>query len=231
MPELLLPACKISRMDGDWALTIRLIFEGEKVLESPFTIFKRNVSEDEFWSFADEDIKCELIDGVLIIHSPANQDHEDIFALLISLFRYYLVNTGLGKVFGSRFVMRLSEKWNPEPDLLVILNDKLKNLEHGKLRGPADLVIEILSDSTRKTDLDEKIPHYIDEGVQEVWIIDPENHTITVRWKDGENKYADPASLEVIVSRVLSGMRLRVQWLWKRDSHPSRDDLQQIIGS
>lgn len=211
-------------------MTIRLILEGEKVLESPFTIFKRNVSEDEFWSFADEDIKCELVDGVLIIHSPADQDHEGIFSLLISLFRYYLVNTGFGKVFGSRFVMRLSEKWNPEPDLLVILGDKLKNLEHGRLRGPADLVVEILSDSTRKTDLEAKIPHYIDEGVGEAWVIDPENRTITLRWKGGERAYSDPESTEVVASRVLPGMRLRVQWIWKRDPHPSSDDLRELVG-
>ena len=211
-------------------MPIRLILEGEKILESPFTIFKSNVSEEDFWNFASEDIKCELIDGVLIIHSPANQEHEDIFSLLLTLFRYYLVNTGIGKVFGSRFVMHLSEKWNPEPDLLVILNDKLDNLESGKLQGPADLVVEILSESTRKTDIEDKIPHFLNEGVQEAWIIDPENKAITLRWNDGEMIYQDPDSAEVIASRILPGLRIPVAWIWNRASHPTKEDLQELIG-
>jgi Uma2 family endonuclease len=215
---------------GAFIMTILLKFEGGKVLEPLFTIFKQDSSEEEFWSFANEDIKCELKDEVLVIDSPANQKHEDIFSLLLTLFRYYLVNTGLGKAFGSRFVMRLSERWNPEPDLLVILKNKLENLEGGRLQGPADLVIEILSDSTRKTDLEEKIPHFLSEGVQEIWIIDPANESIVVEWVDGEISYYDPMSTDVIASRVPRSLHIRVEWIWARDLHPTKEDLQDLLG-
>jgi Uma2 family endonuclease len=212
-------------------VTIKLILEGEKVLESPFTIIKNDVSEEEFWNFANEDIKCELIDGVLIIQSPANQEHEDIFSLLMTLFRYYLVNTKKGKVFGSRFVMRLSEKWNPEPDLLVVLSENLDNLEKGRLVGPADLVVEILSESTRKSDLKKKIPHFIKSGVQEVWVIDPEKKEITIHGKDGEKMYKNPGSEQIISSNVLPSMSIKAKWIWERDNHPTDEDFKFLVRS
>ena len=43
----------------------------EKKVEPPFIIFKPQVTEKEYYEFATEDISCELIDGMLIIHSPA----------------------------------------------------------------------------------------------------------------------------------------------------------------
>ena len=64
------------------------MFYGDgKEIEGPFILFKQNTTEQEFWEFADEDVDCELINGVLVIHSPANDEHEDIFARTIQQHR------------------------------------------------------------------------------------------------------------------------------------------------
>ena len=201
----------------------------EILLEGEYVIFKPDVSEEEFWKISDEDSNYELINGVLIIHSPESEEHEDIFSHLNAIFRYYLQETGIGRVYGSRFVMRLSEKWNPEPDLLVVLSSNYKNVTATRLEGPADLIVEILSKATRETDLEKKLPKYLEAGVKEVWIIDPETKTIALHSSKGTKAYPDPNSQQEINSDILKEIHLRVQWIWDRDKFSSSKIIQQIM--
>jgi len=55
----------------------------EKPLKPPFLLIKPDVTEKEFFEFANEDISCKLIDGMLMNHSPASIDYE----------RYYLCHS------------------------------------------------------------------------------------------------------------------------------------------
>ncbi|MHC1591524.1 MAG: hypothetical protein ACXQS8_05520, partial [Candidatus Helarchaeales archaeon] len=70
----------------------------DKIIEPPFLIVKPEVSEKEFFDFATEDISCELIDGQLIIHSPASLQHERIFRFLLFLLDRFLKMTNQGEV-------------------------------------------------------------------------------------------------------------------------------------
>ena len=90
-------------------MTILLKSGPERLIKKEYMIIQPDIGEEEFWGYANEDSDCELIEGDLYIHSPASEEHEDIFSYLMGFFRYYLGKTNLGKVYGSRFVMRLSK--------------------------------------------------------------------------------------------------------------------------
>ncbi len=62
-----------------------LKFGEEKYIEKEYLILQPDVSEEEFWEYANEDTNCELINGVLIIHPPASEVHESIFKYLLTL--------------------------------------------------------------------------------------------------------------------------------------------------
>lgn len=53
--------------------------------------------------------------------------------------------------------------------------------------GAADLVIEVVSPSTRSRDYIRKLGHYESAGVREYWVADPMAAHATVYWFDGEN--------------------------------------------
>ncbi|MBD3253892.1 MAG: hypothetical protein GF383_02315 [Candidatus Lokiarchaeota archaeon] len=53
-----------------------------------YILMKFNVSEDQFWEIANEDSNFELINGVLIIHSPAPTEHEELFGYLNFVLRF-----------------------------------------------------------------------------------------------------------------------------------------------
>jgi Uma2 family endonuclease len=65
-----------------------------------------------------------------------------------------------------------------EPDITVICDpDKI---DDRGCNGAPDLIIEILSPSNKRHDLLRKFNLYLDAGVKEYWVVDPEQESIQV---------------------------------------------------
>ena len=60
-----------------------------------------------------------------------------------------------------------------KPDLLYIANDHRARLKSSYLDGPADFVIEIISEESVSRDRVDKFYEYQDIGVREYLIVDP----------------------------------------------------------
>ena len=71
-----------------------------------------------------------------------------------------------------------NDKTIVQPDVFVIC-DREKILRHC-LYGAPDLVVEILSKATRKKDMGIKQAKYMNAGVREYWIVDPDARKIVV---------------------------------------------------
>lgn len=67
-----------------------------------------------------------------------------------------------------------------QPDLIFVSSSRLSILTEKDIQGAPDLVIEILSETTRKTDEITKRRLYERHGVSEYWIVDPELETVKV---------------------------------------------------
>ncbi|MBD3253893.1 MAG: hypothetical protein GF383_02320 [Candidatus Lokiarchaeota archaeon] len=125
--------------------------------------------------------------------------------------------------------MRLSEKWNPEPDLMVIKPEHYNRIMETRIQGPADLVIEILSPTTRELDLTKKLPHFRQAGVEEVWIIAPENQEFIIYWEKEEKKWSKENADTYIESRILADLKFKPIWIWERKKYPSSKVIEEII--
>ena len=201
----------------------------EKIINPPFLLMKPEISEKEFFEFATEDISCELIDGILMIHSPASIQHERIFQFLLLLLNRFLKKTKGGEVLGSQVVMRLASDLIPEPDLIVLLPENLTRIKDTFIDGPADLMIEILSPSTKKTDLAIKIPRCLEKGVKEIWAIDPMIEELII-YIPGE----DPSVYKkegIVRSNILQDFWIKLEWLWTTETIDPLDCLEEIIKS
>ena len=136
---------------------------------------------DDYYSIS-EDRRIELIDGVIYDMAAPSAIHQQILGDLYILFRECSDQHGMPcEVFLSPFDVRL-DKDNytmVQPDLLVICGEY--DVEHGiRFEGAPDLVIEILSPSTRSKDQLLKLVKYENAGVREYWIVDPKYRTVTV---------------------------------------------------
>ena len=199
-------------------------------LEPPYLIIKPGITEDEFYRLAGEDSDWEYLDGRVVMHSPASDRHEDIFRFFLTLLSAFLGERGGAVVRGSRYPMRLDKRWSPEPDLLVVLEERRHLMTSLCLEGPADLVIEMVSESDPGLDYREKLPRYREAGISEIWIVDPFKQELHVERKTDSGYEAKTLASGRLDSAVVQGFWIEVSWLWRDKLPSSLACLRELLG-
>lgn len=134
----------------------------------------------EIYRMLPEGTRCEVIFNELIMSPSPSSLHQLLLSDLHALLYSFMKQKNTGKVLLSPFDVYLEEYESAiQPDLMVVLNDKLDKIGKDGFYGTPDIVIEILSqnkayDTRRKRTLYEKA------GVKEYFIIDPENKLTTL---------------------------------------------------
>lgn len=143
----------------------------------------------------DGDTRYELYNGQPVALASPSDIHQEISGEIHLQLGNYLKGKKC-RVYYAPFDVRLFERRGdrPEnvntvvqPDLMVVCDpDKIDR--HG-VHGAPDMVIEILSDSTRRTDRLLKFNLYRDAGVREYWIIDPVERLVSVHILEDRQYY------------------------------------------
>ncbi|MBF0200507.1 MAG: Uma2 family endonuclease [Desulfamplus sp.] len=161
-----------------------------------------NIKPDHLYTYADylswqDNKRYELYNGIVHEMLPApSRKHQDISANLIFEFKRFTQKTSC-KVYHAPFDVRLPatetalEDENVytvvQPDIVVVCDPK--KLDEKGCIGPPDLVVEILSPSNSRNDIEDKFALYEYSGVSEYWIIHPEEETLIVYRLDKDGKY------------------------------------------
>ena len=135
--------------------------------------------------FPDDGLRHEIIDGEHYVTASPVTRHQRISLELAYLFRSYLEAHPIGEVFYAPFDVVLSFTDIVVPDLVYVSKARAHLLTAKNLQGAPDLVIEILSPSTRPRDERLKRDLYERAGVEEYWLVDPENDSVTVHRRAG----------------------------------------------
>jgi Uma2 family endonuclease len=178
----------------------------------------------------DEDCDRDSLDGRIVMHAPASERHEALFAFLLTLLNTYTAERGSAAVRGSRYPMRLDARWSSQPDIVVVRAENVSRLQKQFLNGPADLTIEIVSESDPQLDLREKLPRYRAAGVQEIWLIDPLQRNVRVEQKTATGYDVVVKTDGRLASLVVAGFWIDVEWLWREQLPRPLPCLRQILG-
>ena len=126
-------------------------------------------------------LRHELIDGEHYVTAAPNPEHQRVVVNLIWMVRGHLEEHPLGRVFSAPLDIVLSDFDVVEPDLLYVSRDRMERyLNDRYLSAAPDLVIEVLSPSTRRRDEGVKHRLYERYGVGEYWLIDPVRDAVKV---------------------------------------------------
>jgi Uma2 family endonuclease len=189
-------------------------------------VIHSSMTEDEFYAWADEDCPYQYLGGDLV-REPVSRGHEVLFAFLLTLLNAYLGERGGGEVKGSRYAMRLDPKWSPEPDLLVVREERRHLMHEQRLEGPADLVIELASPG--RIDLRRKLPRYHQAQLPEIWIVDRYARSIRVDIFEPGGYQTRTVAEGRLASAVVPGFWIDVGWLWQDPLPAPLSCLRQIL--
>jgi Uma2 family endonuclease len=200
-----------------------------KALSLPYTLRLYGVSEALFDELADEDTRAELIDGVMVVHSPATWEHDDVSDFLRTLMRCYAGARKLGKVSGPDSLVHLATCRRFAPDFFYVQQARVPRRLPKQFEGSPDLVGEVLSPSNRDLDLEDKRPAYRQARVGEVWFVDMEERQVIVDRRRSK-RYTETIVTEgKLDSAVLQGFWLDVAWLWAAPLPSEMDCLREIL--
>jgi len=175
----------------------------------------RKLTYEDYLLFPDDDLRHEILDGEHYVTASPFIRHQDVSGNLYSLLRPFVRAHRLGKILYAPTDVILSPHDVVVPDLLFVSKERMGIVQEKNVQGAPDLIIEILSKSTRGRDEGIKREIYDRYGVQEYWIFDPERRTAWVyRRPDGRLVLTDELTAErggVLRSPLFPGLEIQLR--------------------
>ena len=144
------------------------------------------ISLEEFLKRSED--RCELIDGALKPKVSPKYKHAKTQGRLCRFLDNWCEKQQTGRVLPEWGIIlkRNETDWVPIPDLTYVSYQRLSGEWEEDTACPVipELVIEIISPSQTFGELTEKTENYLKNGVDRVWIVDPQTKTVTVFQKD-----------------------------------------------
>ena len=174
---------------------------------------------DDYRSLPETGPRYQLIDGELIQMKPTPSTAHQfaVGAIAFSLYQHERDNGG-GKVVISPISVFLSVHDVVQPDILFVANGRADRIAHEGVHGAPDLIVEVLSPTTRDFDLGAKKVLYARHGVIEYWVIDLDDQTLSIYRLD-EDVTTPKLRLErdaTLTSDVVPGFALPLEELFGR---------------
>ena len=136
---------------------------------------------EDYYALPD-DLRVEMIDGVFYeMELPSVIHQRCVMELSYQIFAFIKANQGNCEVFLSPIDVQLSEEDDHtivEPDVIVVCDSE--KVTPKRIIGAPDLVIEVVSPSGRRRDYFQKMIKYMNAGVREYWLVDPDKGKIMI---------------------------------------------------
>ncbi len=179
----------------------------------------RKLTYEDYLLFPEDRQRHEILDGEHYVTPAPSMEHQGVSMNLSVFFHSFLRVHRLGRIFAAPADVLLSRHDVAQPDLLFISNERAEILTTANVQGAPDLVIEILSDSTRRRDETVKLARYEEAGVLEYWLVDPKRRVVRVFRREGDGFLA-PAELsaaagDVLTTPLLPGLEIRVSEIFE----------------
>jgi len=187
----------------------------------PEKIKKEKWTYADYLKLPDDDCRYEIIEGVLYASNAPSLDHQFTVVKLVSQMDVFVTQNLVGYVLTAPFEVHLSEKTKPvQPDVLFIQTEKWPTPGAKYFEGSPDLIVEVLSPSTRRVDQFIKFRAYEKAQVPEYWMADPKTRSIQVFTLENKEYVllGEFIEDEIIESKVLTDLKIKTNSLFNINS-------------
>ncbi|HVY61655.1 MAG TPA: Uma2 family endonuclease [Planctomycetota bacterium] len=173
---------------------------------------------EDFDALPDTGPQYQLVDGELMEMTVPTTWHQEFLWRLGARMRLYVEERRLGRVLGAPIGVYLSQRDVFQPDLFFLSSARDERFEKKGIIGAPELIVEVLSPSTRRLDLGRKRETYAMHGVHELWVADVERETIAVYelQKDPETPVRTLARGDTLTTPLIPGFGAEVTMLFAR---------------
>ena len=172
---------------------------------------------EEFIELDEDDLR-ELLDGEFVEIETPTWTHECIVGALIAVLGSWTRLKKAGRVLASGYKLRIDDRQGIMPDVQFYRTGNWPvGQDKGLETGHPDLVVEVISPSSRSKDRVRKNHDYAAIGVPEYWLVDPEARILERRvLRDGT--YSIVEALEgdaVFRPEGFEGLEIELGPLWE----------------
>jgi Uma2 family endonuclease len=175
-------------------------------------IHSNQLTYEDYLLFPDDGKRHEIIDGDHYVTPAPKIKHQTIASNLTAALGSFVKERRLGLVLAAPTDVILSDNNVVQPDLLFVSTARTSVITEDNIRGAPDLVVEIISETTRKKDEVTKRKLYERFGVQEYWVVDPELETVKIfrRTQQGYGRAVELSkeANDVLTTELLTGLDL-----------------------
>src|SRR5262245_39455225 len=128
------------------------------------------------------DFRYELVEGRLVPMSPVGTPHALVASRLLVMLAQHVRTHKLGFAvteLGCKLAVNPDTVRAPDVAFVRQASIPVSGIPRGFWAGPPDLAVEVLSPDDRPSEITEKVSEYLTSGVCLVWVIDPDERTVT----------------------------------------------------
>lgn len=179
----------------------------------------RKLTYDDYVLFPEDGLRHEILDGEHYVSPAPSRRHQDVSVNLLRFLLPFVHDRRLGRVYHAPTDVLLSEHDIVQPDILFVSSARSHLLTEANVQGAPDLVVEILSKSTRHRDEGLKRERYDRLGVGELWIFDRDRREARVHRRQGGGlrlvATLSPERDDRLTSPFLAGLEIPIREIFE----------------
>ena len=182
------------------------------------TVDLKHLTYHEYLDLPEMKARYSIVDGELILAAAPTPDHQRVVQSTFVRLDSFVRECQLGTVFLAPLdvVIRRDPVRTRQPDVMYISTARRYIIGRQVIESGPDLVIEILSPTNSRQEMEEKLRDYQSINVREAWIVATQGQTIEVLQLSPEriSRSGLYGIGDLIVSPVLPELRLTVDELF-----------------
>ncbi|MCL2646518.1 MAG: Uma2 family endonuclease [Phycisphaerales bacterium] len=162
-------------------------------------------------------LRFELVNGEVIVSPSPRSYHSHAVAGLIAILRTHIRAYDLGRLFTE-----LDTEFSPldvrRPDLMFATKKQLKKIDPNGAASSddAELIVEVISLGSDRTDRVIKFQQYAKAGIRYYWIVDPQRRTFEAYVLTGKSyrSHVKASGDAVVRAKPFVDLAIPLQELW-----------------
>lgn len=171
---------------------------------------------EDIWDTPEDGNRYEVIDGELYVTPPPVFSHQNVVSNLLAVVAPVVRRDNLGKIVPAPVGVVLGPEAGVQPDIVFVRRERFDIISERGIEGAPDLVVEVLSPSTRGRDQGVKMRQYEtqvspttgswtnDAPALETYELSPEGYRLTGTYGPGG----------VLRSDLFPGLDIRLDDVW-----------------